>query len=1386
MATKIKSAQILDGAIVAADLHSAIAINTTQSGTFGTLNSNGLLTVVGGDILINDGSNDNERSVRLQNSSVTALLGIEGSSANRFIGSTANNMFLGTTTADGIQFATNNTVRATIDSSGDAVFSGDLTVTGDLTVEGAQVSLNTTALDVEDKNITLNYHASNDTSASADGAGITIQDAVNSTTDATILWDATNDKFDFSHSIAVTNTNPVLTLQDTDATNTYNRTEFQNSGGGLNLNTRHSDGTFVSTDYQIGKNATGAVEHKWFIGATARSRITSSGDAEWYENNGGTPQVGMHWDYADGRLGIGSSSICTNPQWELVVGSGATGATNGQIFVDATIDGTGDGLTIDGDGRSAGDGALFLIIDKDNSVGVEVGTTGNVSIGTGAGSTAKLHVKNGNSSQTYSNVSGVLIDVNGNSNSYYGLRVGSSSGDDHLAVTNAGNVGIGTDSPGAILDVNDDGVTDNAWNTLAKFRPDLSDPNAEASIHIQSYPSTTVVADRKAGIQSIDDAGDARSLILNKDGGSVGIGTDSTAATLDIDAHDSSQPSIKLRGSNVLTGGGTPEFSNVSGFGLQLSTYKFGIAVNSGTDTTTGMIIDQYGKVGFGGNPSAFLDVRKDNNNVGDQFRVADTEGTTAGIRTYSTSNGTGIILNHYYARSGGGNKYLRHGDIVSSMADGAASDFRFFTKDRDQNPRVAMTLTATGAIHTGAQQVRHNLHPTLSLDFANSRTLDSRIQYARNGIATYFDKSGVMKYAQTNEPRIDHDPLTGECKGLLVEEKRTNFIPYPNEFGFGQWSLPGLNAFQNAGLAPDGTMSADLLIPDYSYTSRHFGYRGVTGAFLSNNTYTISCYFKAYGGFSETCKLGYRVDSDTQNGDNYGSGFSIDAGEPAGNGWYRHSLTIAVGANATFNFAEFILGDQNGYQPTSGTGVYMWGFSVEHAGTGSNTATFPTSFIPTNAKFKSRASTSATYTRSDGVITTAGQHQARYDHGLIDGIWRPKGLLLESAATNLCQNFYYPASTLRWNSNVQNATITPVTSELAPDGSYNNVVRFKETTNNAATTASVYKPIAGTASTQRTFSVYAKKKELKMLRLYFDGTTPLCGQVIYNLNLGTIHIAQNPSGTDAWGIEDAGNGWWRCWFSGTVTGGQSTYYVHIDSADDFGNTSHQNTVGNGFYLWGPQMEYGGAPTSYIYTDDSAVTRALDQCETSEAVREGDDVKIHDMSWYNPQESTIYGEATSISDNSDTGSNPALFGLTNGLSSNRYLIRRYANDVTGDSTKAGFTFRLQQTMPDGTSYNNDYFSPTSVGSPVALTDWDGPEIHKAAMSISPGSQLACADGNDSLMTQLTNMPAYTQPTMVQIGHAGSSDYWNGHIRKVAYYPIQLNISEMRALTETDT
>ena len=84
-----------------------------------------------------------------------------------------------------------------------ATVAGNLVVDGNLTVTGASTTVNVEDLNVEQAEITLNY-ATGDSSSSANGAGIRIQDAVDSSTDATILWDNVNDEFDFSHAINVT------------------------------------------------------------------------------------------------------------------------------------------------------------------------------------------------------------------------------------------------------------------------------------------------------------------------------------------------------------------------------------------------------------------------------------------------------------------------------------------------------------------------------------------------------------------------------------------------------------------------------------------------------------------------------------------------------------------------------------------------------------------------------------------------------------------------------------------------------------------------------------------------------------------------------------------------------------------------------------------------------------------------------------------------------------------------------------------------------------------------------------------------------------------------------------------------------------------------------
>ena len=74
---------------------------------------------------------------------------------------------------------TSGSVTLNLDSTitGNHTFSNNIIISGNLTVQWYYNNVNTNDLNVKDKNITLNY-STGDSSASANGAGITIQDAV--------------------------------------------------------------------------------------------------------------------------------------------------------------------------------------------------------------------------------------------------------------------------------------------------------------------------------------------------------------------------------------------------------------------------------------------------------------------------------------------------------------------------------------------------------------------------------------------------------------------------------------------------------------------------------------------------------------------------------------------------------------------------------------------------------------------------------------------------------------------------------------------------------------------------------------------------------------------------------------------------------------------------------------------------------------------------------------------------------------------------------------------------------------------------------------------------------------------------------------------------------
>ena len=85
--------------------------------------------------------------------------------------------------------------------------------------------------------------------------------------------------------------------------------------------------------------------------------------------------------------------------------------------------------------------------------------------------------------------------------------------------------------------------------------------------------------------------------------------------------------------------------------------------------------------------------------------------------------------------------------------------------------------MTLKQIFNTSAELDYPTVLPTLDLDFANTKTLDPRITFTRASSGSYFGADGILKYAGVNEARFDHNPVTGESLGLLIEEQRNNNV---------------------------------------------------------------------------------------------------------------------------------------------------------------------------------------------------------------------------------------------------------------------------------------------------------------------------------------------------------------------------------------------------------------------------------------------------------------------------------------------------------------------------------------------------------------------------------------------------------------------------------
>ena len=137
------------------------------------------------------------------------------------------------------------------------------------------------------------------------------------------------------------------------------------------------------------------------------------------------------------------------------------------------------------------------------------------------------------------------------------------------------------------------------------------------------------------------------------------------------------------------------------------------------------------------------------------------------------------------------------------------------------------------------------NKKPKLYVDFTSGKP-DIRFGSFRETVGSYVGKDGFIKIGNYKTPRIDHDPLTGECLGLLMENGTTNLISDHRQWAGGNYKQTGQSGFTITG--PDGEANS---AKEYTVNSDIGTSGGSTGIYSSNygisatNPISISCYVK-------------------------------------------------------------------------------------------------------------------------------------------------------------------------------------------------------------------------------------------------------------------------------------------------------------------------------------------------------------------------------------------------------------------------------------------------------------------------------------------------------------------------------------------------------------
>ena len=294
-----------------------------------------------------------------------------------------------------------------------------------------------------------------------------------------------------------------------------------------------------------------------------------------------------------------------------------------------------------------------------------------------------------------------------------------------------------------------------------------------------------------------------------------------------------------------------------------------------------------------------------------------------------------------------------------------------------------------------------------------------------------------LKSVATAGAARFEYDPTDGQSEGTslgcLIEGQSTSLVTYSEDST--QWTVNNHGSTANAAIAPDGTLTASLMVPNSTPANRYF--YANTCTYSSGTTYTGSVFVKAAGnGFCQlvfpTANFGTTAYANyTLSGDGAVSAGSSATGtiEAVGNGFYRVSLTAtatASGSEATVIVTDIDSASDARFPNTTGNdydGLIVWGFQNE-------ASSFASSYIKSNS--------GSTTTRASDQLSVATADIPGFSEGVGTIVCETGGVASATPDIQLAFGLNGPASNNFFTAGVNNGGVTDTSVRvylLTPDG---------------------------------------------------------------------------------------------------------------------------------------------------------------------------------------------------------------------------------------------------------------------------------------------------------------------------------------------------------------